>query len=74
MLALVLLVLSMFYLKMPLENLLDAYGNTFRVRGLGGPAWPLVLFGGGLLGFLGAWLSVRRYLRQFRLEKAPRRK
>ncbi|MBT8058909.1 MAG: hypothetical protein HKP16_11115 [Xanthomonadales bacterium] len=73
-LALVLLILSMLYLKMPLENLLDAYGNTFRIRGLGGRVWPLVPLLGGLLGFLGAWLAVRRYLRQFRLEDPARRK
>ena len=69
-LALLLLSLSMFYLQRPLESLLDAYGNTFEVNGLGGRGMLFVLLAGGLLGFVGAWLSVRRYLRQFRLEKA----
>jgi len=69
-LALLLLSLSMFYLQRPLESLLDAYGNTFEVSGLGGRGMLFVLLAGGLLGFVGAWVSVRRYLRQFRLEKA----
>ena len=73
-LALLFLVLSMLYLAQPLERLLDAYGNSFQVAGLGVAGTVLVLLGGGLLGFLGAWLSVRRYLRQFRLEPLRRRK
>lgn len=73
-LALLLLNLAMLYLQRPLNSLLDAYGNTFLVKGLGGTGTLLVLLGGGLLGFLGAWVSVRRYLRQFRLEDLPRRK
>ncbi len=72
-LALLLLNLSMFYLQQPLTQLLDAYGNTFEVIGLGGRGSLFVLLAGGVLGFLGAWLSVRRYLRQFRLEDPPRR-
>lgn len=67
-LSLVLLGLSMFYLQSPLEGLMDAYGNTFEVRGLGLRGALLVLLAGGVLGLGGAWASVRRYLRQFRLE------
>ena len=67
-LSLVLLSLSMFYLERPLEGLMDAYGNTFDVRGLGLRGALLVLLAGGVLGLGGAWASVRRYLRQFRLE------
>jgi len=67
-LALLLLNLSLFYLQRPLESLLDAYGNTFEVSNLGGRGMLYVLLAGGLLGFTGAWVSVRRYLRQFRLE------
>jgi cell division transport system permease protein len=73
-LALLLLSLSMFYLQRPLESLLDAYGNSFEVLGLGGRGILFVLLAGGLLGFVGAWVSVRRYLRQFRLEKARRQR
>jgi cell division transport system permease protein len=64
--ALVLLNLCLGYLQTPLESLLDAYGNTFVVRGLGFSKALLVLSVGGLLGFLGAWISVERYLRVLR--------
>lgn len=74
MLALALLNLSMLYLELPLERLLDAYGNSFEVSRLGITGTLLVMLLGGLLGFLGAWLSVRRYLRQYRLEEVKRRK
>jgi cell division transport system permease protein len=73
-LALVLLNLSMLYLQAPLERLLEAYENTFEVASLGARGSAYVLLAGGLLGFLGAWVSVRRYLRQFRLEKVAVRR
>jgi len=66
-LALVLLGLCMGYLAAPLERLLGAYGNAFRVTGLGAGGGLSVLLSGGVLGLLGAWLSVGRFLRQFRL-------
>ena len=72
-LALLLLQLSVVYLQFPLERLLDAYGNTFEVRGLGASRTAAVLLGGGALGLLGSWAAVRRHLRQFRLEEMPRR-
>ena len=72
-LALALLYGSMLYLQRPLGGLLDAYGNTFQMRYLGGRGVLFVLLGGGLLGFLGAWVSVRRYLRQFRVPEAVSR-
>jgi cell division transport system permease protein len=65
-LALILLDLSLFYLQSPLANLLDAYGNSFRIKGLSLPQLGMVLFCGGLLGLLGAWLSVQRHLRLLR--------
>lgn len=74
MLALLLLNISLLYLQRPLETLLDAYGNRFVVSGLGAGGILLVLLAGSGLGMLGAWLSVRRYLRQFALEEIPRRK
>ncbi|MEE4218967.1 MAG: permease-like cell division protein FtsX [Xanthomonadales bacterium] len=73
-LALLLLHGSLVYLQVPLGRLLDAYGNTFEVRGLGVFGTAIVLFGGGGLGLLGSWAAVRRHLRQFRLEEMPRRK
>lgn len=72
--ALLLLYLALFYLKIPLERLLDAYGNTFRVHGLGLVESAWVLAGGGILGLLGSWLAVRRHLRQFRVEGMARKK
>lgn len=66
-LALLLLSLCMVYLAQPVEALLEAYGNTFRVSGLGAREGLLVLLSGGVLGLLGAWVSVQRYLRQFQL-------
>jgi cell division transport system permease protein len=68
-LALLLLSLCMVYLSQPLEELLDAYGNTFEFRGFEARAGLLVLLTGGVLGLLGAWVSVQRYLRLFRLER-----
>jgi cell division transport system permease protein len=65
-LALILLSLAIFYRQNPLEHLLHAYGNSFELRGLMGQEAVLVLLTGGLLGFGGAWISVRRYLRELR--------
>jgi len=65
-LALILLRVCLFYLQAPLENLLDAYGNTFERKGLDWSGVGLVLLTGGLLGLLGAWVSVQRYLRVLR--------
>jgi cell division transport system permease protein len=65
-LALVFLSISVFYLQQPVEVLLDSYGNRFEIQGLSGLDALLVLLAGGMLGFLGAWVSVQRYLRQLR--------
>ena len=65
-LALLLFNLSLYYLKQPLERLLDSYGNTFTVRNLGWAGAFAVLLAGGFLGLAGAWISVRRYLRQLK--------
>lgn len=66
-LALLLLGLCLLYLARPLGRLLHAYGSTGAIGGLDGASMALVLLCGGLLGLLGAWASVQRYLRQFRL-------
>lgn len=68
--ALLLLSLCMIYLAQPIERLLDSYGNSYDVRGLGAGAGLLVLASGATLGLLGAGLSVQRYLRQFRLPES----
>jgi len=65
-LALVLFNFCLFYLRQPLERLLDAYGNSFVVHGIGFKGGVFFVLAGGLLGFFGAWVSVQRYLRQLR--------
>ncbi len=65
--ALVLLSISALYLQQPVDDLLDAYGNSLELKGLGLTQATLVLLGGGALGLLGAWVSVQRYLRQLRV-------
>ena len=65
-LALLLLNICLYYISQPLERLLDAYGNSFAVLNLGMGGFLLVLLAGGLLGFIGAWISVQRYLNQIR--------
>jgi len=65
-LALILLQACIAYLQAPLESLLDAYGNSFVMVQLSLPQIVFVLLGGGLLGLLGAWVSVERYLRILR--------
>ncbi len=66
-LAVVLLGLTMLYLGRPLGLLLETYGTVFSLRGLGGANTLWVIFGGGFLGWLGAWISVQRYLRQLKV-------
>ncbi len=65
--ALVLLSISVLYLQQPTEDLLDAYGSSFEMQGLSTFHVALVLLAGGALGFLGALVSVQRYLRQLRV-------
>jgi len=65
--ALVLLSISVLYLQQPTEDLLDAYGKSFAIQGLSISHAALVLLAGGTLGFLGAWISVQRFLRQLRV-------
>jgi len=62
-LAIILLYVTLFYLAGPLGLLLETYGTTFAMRGLGGSNILWLLLGGGLLGWSGAWISVQRYLR-----------
>lgn len=62
-LAVLLLGLTMLYLGRPLGLLLETYGTVFSLRGLGMLDSLWVLLGGSFLGWLGAWISVQRYLR-----------
>ena len=66
-LAVFLLVLTMLYLGRPLGLLLETYGTVFDMRGLGAYNTMWVLLGGGFQGWLGAWISVQRYLRLLRV-------
>jgi cell division transport system permease protein len=61
--AVLLLALVMLYLGRPLGLLLETYGTVFNLRGLGAYNTLWVFSGGGFLGWLGAWISVQRYLR-----------
>lgn len=63
MLAAALMELCLFYLRAPLGRLLDAYGQGISLQGLSDPQLALLLLASGLLGLLGAWISVQRYLR-----------
>jgi len=66
-LAVLLLGLSMLYLDQPLALLLETYGTEFNLRGLGAGNTSLVLASGGMLGWLGALISVQRYLRALKV-------
>lgn len=72
-LALLLFNACLYYISQPLERLLDAYGNRFVVMNLGAGGIMLVLLAGGFLGFLGAWVSVQRYLNEIGSGKMPGR-
>jgi len=73
-LALLLLALALAYLQPAVERLQDAYGNAIRLHGPGATGVVIVLASGGLLGLAGAWWSVQRYLRRFRVENPVRRR
>jgi len=72
-LALAMLAIALDYLGEPLADLVDAYGNAFLLQGLGFTDSLLVLLSGSILGFLGAWISVERYLRLLRRGERLRR-
>jgi cell division protein FtsX len=57
----------MLYLGRPLGLLLEAYGSSFDLRGLGFNKTLWVVAGGGFLGWLGAGIAVQRYLRQLKV-------
>lgn len=71
-LALVLLAACLYYLEVPLERLMHAYGSGFEIQGIGARGGLLVLLLSGCLGVFGAWIAVQRYLRHYRVAQAPR--
>ena len=66
-LAVLLLGLTLLYLGGPLGLLLETYGTVFSLRGLGVNNTFWVLLCGSFLGWLGAWVSVQRYLRRLKV-------
>jgi len=67
-LALVLLTISHHYLSPPLTELAASYGSRFGLQGFNPVQAVLVVFGAGLVGWLGAGLVTGHYLRQTRPE------
>ncbi|MCG5529796.1 permease-like cell division protein FtsX [Halorhodospira halochloris] len=50
-------------LKEPVQRVADAYTGDIALQGVGLTDTLVLLFGGGLLGLLGAWLAVGRHLK-----------
>lgn len=47
-----------------IARLAAAYGSDFALEGLSNREWPVVVGGGALLGFIGAWLAAGYHLRR----------
>ncbi len=62
-LAVLLIAIALFALQGPVSALMQTYEGEFRLQGLGISNSFLVLVGAGVLGWLGAWVSVLRHLR-----------
>ncbi len=62
-LAVLLVAIALFLLQGPVSALMQTYDGEFVLKGLGISNSFLVLAGAGLLGWLGAWVSVLRHLR-----------
>lgn len=65
--AMVLVNLVLVYLDGPIGRLLDSYGQQVELYGPGLMQTLMLLLAGALLGLLGAWISVQRYLRILRI-------
>ena len=61
--AVLLVAIALFFLQGPVSALMQTYDGAFRLQGLGISNSFAVLAGAGLLGWLGAWVSVLRHLR-----------
>jgi len=62
-LAVLLVACALFFLQGTVSALMQTYNGEFRLQGLGISNSFVVLAGAGLLGWLGAWISVLRHLR-----------
>jgi len=65
--AMVLANLALEYLDRPFGRLLDSYGQQVTLSSPGAGETLVILLLSGLLGLLGAWISVQRYLRRLRI-------
>lgn len=54
--------LVLFWLSSPLSRIVNAYGGSFQLAGLGIPATLILLGLSLLLGLMGAWIAVGRHL------------
>lgn len=57
---------ALLFLDGPFQRLLDAYGQSTHLLGPSLAHLGVLLMASGVLGWIGAWLSVQRYLRQLR--------
>ncbi|MEM1411765.1 MAG: permease-like cell division protein FtsX [Pseudomonadota bacterium] len=64
--AMILVNLGLEYLDRPLGRLLASYGQSAPLIGLSLLQTLGLLLAGALLGFIGAWIAVQRYLRELR--------
>ena len=55
--------LCLYYLSGPLGTLLGAYGRETSLNGLDLGQFAVLLGASAMLGLLGAWIAVQRYLR-----------
>ena len=63
-LAVGLIVGGLYALEPFIARLAAAYGSAFTLQGLSIREWPVVVGGGAVLGFLGAWLAAGYHLRR----------
>jgi cell division transport system permease protein len=63
-LALALIAAGLAALAPYVDRLSAAYGASFVLRGLGPDEWPVLISGGAVLGFFGAWLAATYHLRR----------
>ncbi len=65
--AMILSNLALVYLDIPFRRLLDSYGQQVELLGPGLSEVGMLLLACGILGLLGALISVQRYLRRLRV-------
>jgi len=48
----------------PIERVAELYGSAFRLQGLGRDAMLVLVLGGGLLGWIGSWITASYHLQR----------